>query len=261
MRSLSVSVAVLALALAPAGAAAQPAAEYATGVEYSEGDYFTGEEVEILTVHNIVRARAGRFHFSASLPWHRIEAPGNVVGGGGGPLGLPILIDPTQPATRDVREGIGDLRLGAGYALPRFAGVELNLNGQVKLPTAAAERGIGTGETDVIVGAEASRSFGAVTPYVALGYTMPGEPAAYDLRNAFSARGGLGVQLGRGLRGNLGYSHAESISAGLPDERMISTGINAALSPGLSLGVYGNAGLSEGAPDVGAGVSLGIRMF
>lgn len=260
MRSISLPLFALAFAAGPALAA--PAAEYVTGVEYSEGDYFTGEEVELLTVHNQIRARAGRFTLSASLPWHRIEAPGNVVGGGGGgPLGLPILVDPTQPASRNVREGIGDLRLGAGYALPSLAGIELSLNGQIKLPTASAERGIGTGETDLSVGAEASRSFGAVTPYVAFAYTMPGEPAAYDLRNAFSARGGLGVQLGRGVRGNLAYSHAESISAGLPDERMISTGINAALSRSLSLGLYGNAGLSDGAPDVGAGVSLGIRIF
>lgn len=261
MRSLPVSVSLFALAFAAGAARAEPAAEYVTGVDYSEGDYFTGEEVEILTVNNLVRARAGRLTLSASLPWHRIEAPGNVVGGGGGPFGLPILVDPTQPATRSVREGIGDLRLGAGYALPSLAGVELVLNGQVKLPTASAERGIGTGETDFSVGAEASRSIGPVTPYVAVAYTMPGEPPAYDLRNAFSARGGLGIELGRGVRGNLAYSHAESIRAGLPDERMISTGINASLSRSLSLGVYGNAGLSDGAPDVGAGVSLGIRLF
>ena len=258
MRKLSVSI--LALAFAATPALADPAAEYVTGVEYSEGDYFTGEEVQILTVSNVARLRAGRLTVSASLPWHRIEAPGNVVGGGG-LLGLPILVDPTQPATRSVREGIGDLRFGAAYALPSLAGIDLGLTGQVKLPTASAERGIGTGETDVSIGAEASRSFGGLTPYVSVAYTMPGEPAAYDLRNAFSARGGLGLQLARGVRGNIAYSHAESISAGLPDERMISTGINAALSRSLSLGIYGNAGLSEGAPDVGAGVSLGIRIF
>jgi hypothetical protein len=263
MRILSQSALApaLVLALAASPAFAQPAAELTTGIDYSEGDYFTGEEVEILTVSNVARLRTGRLTVSASLPWHRIEAPGNVVAGGGGLLGLPILVDPSQPATRNVREGLGDLRLGAAYALPSIAGVELGLTGQVKLPTASAERGIGTGETDVSVGAEASRSFGGLTPFVSVAYTMPGEPAAYDLRNAFSARGGLGLQLGQGVRANVAYSHAESISAGLPDERMISTGINASLSRSLSLGVYGNAGLSEGAPDVGAGVSLGIRIF
>ena len=258
MRSLSVSV--LALLAFASPALADPAAEIVSGVEYSEGDYFTGEKVEIFSVNNVVRARAGRLSAYASLPWHRIEAPGNVVGGGG-PLGLPILVDPTRPGARTVRDGIGDLRLGAGYTLPSLAGIELTLNGQVKLPTASAERGIGTGETDFSVGAEASRSFGPITPFVAVGYTMPGEPAAYDLQNSLSARGGVAVQLSPSLRANVAYSHAESISAGLPDERQISTGLNASLSRSLSLGVYGNAGLSDGAPDIGAGVSLGIRIF
>lgn len=253
-------LAALPLTLAASPAFAEPATEIVSGVEYQEGDYFTGERVEILSVQNHLRVRTGRATFTASLPWHRIEAPGNVVGGGG-LLGLPIIVDPTQPSARDVREGIGDLRLAAGYALPPLAGVELTLGGQVKLPTASAARGIGTGETDLAVSAEASRRFGAVTPFVSVGYTMPGDPAAYDLRNSLSARGGMALQIAQRLRGNISYGFAESASPLVPDERQISTGLNANLSRNLSLGVYGNAGLSEGSADVAAGVSLGIRIF
>ena len=243
-----------------AEASAEPSAELSTGLEYQEGDYFTGERVEILSVQNALRLRSGRFSLSASLPWHRISAPGNVVGGGG-PLGLPILIDPTRPAARDVRRGLGDLRVGAGYSLQMPAGLELSLTGQVKLPTASASRGIGTGEADFAVGGEASRSFGPVTPFLALGYTMPGDPAGYELRNSLSARGGMALQLSPGLRGTLSYSHADSLNPNLPAERQIGTGLNAALSRSLSLGLYGSAGLSDGAPDVGAGVQIGLRLF
>jgi hypothetical protein len=250
----------LAAAAASAPALAEPAAEIATGVEIQEGDYFTGERVEILTVQNVLRARAGRASFAVSLPWHRIEAPGNVVGGGG-LLGLPIVSDPTRPATRERREGIGDLRIGAGYTVPAPGGVELTLNGQAKLPTASADRGIGTGETDVTVGAEAARRIGAVTPYVSVGYTMPGDPEAYDLRNAVSARGGVALRLSPSVRGNVSYGYAESVSPLVPDEQQVSTRLNANLSRSLSLGLYGNAGLSSGSPDIGAGISLGFRIF
>lgn len=253
-------LAALPLVVATSPAFAEPAAEIVTGLEYQEGDYFTGEQVEILSVQNHLRVRSGRATFTASLPWHRIEAPGNVVGGGG-LLGLPLVVDPTQPAARDVRQGIGDLRLGAGYTLPSLAGVELTIGGQVKLATASAERGIGTGETDVAVAAEASRRFGAVTPFISVGYTMPGDPAAYDLRNSLSARGGVALQISEALRGNFSYGFAESVSSLVPDERQISTGLNANLSRRLSLGVYGNAGLSNGSPDVGGGLSLGFRIF
>lgn len=245
---------------AGAGTGSSSAAEFTTGVEVQEGDYFTGERVEILTVQNVARVRTGRTTFSASLPWHRIEAPGNVVGGGG-LLGLPIIVDPTQPAAREVRQGIGDARVAVAHSLPQVAGAELTLSGQVKLPTASAARGIGTGETDVALGAELARSFGPVTPFAAIGYTMVGDPEAYDLRNSLSARGGVALQLGRTVRGNVTYGYAESVSPLVPDEQQISTGLNAALSRRVTLGVYGNAGLSEGSPDLGGGLSLGFRIF
>ena len=253
-------VSVLFVLGAATPAIAQPAAEISTGVEDQEGDYGTGEGVETLSVQNQLRVRSGRAFFSASLPWHRIEAPGNVVGGGG-LLGLPIIVDPTRPSQRQVRQGLGDLRVGAGYTLGAPGGVDLTVSGQVKLPTASARRGLGTGETDVTVGAEASRSFGSVTPFASMSYTLPGDPEAYQLRNSLAVRGGVAVQLAPGVRGNVSYGQAQSLSPLVEDERQLSTGLNAALSERLSLGVYGNTGLSDGSPDVGAGIQIGWRIF
>lgn len=238
------------------------ALEFTSGAEYQQGEFGTGERIETLSVNNVVRVQSGRVTFVASVPWHRIEAPGNVVGGGGiGLLGIPIIIDPTQPATREVREGLGDMRVGAGYTLPSLGGVDLTLTGQVKLPTGSRERGLGTGEADFAVGAEASRTIGAVTPFVSVAYTMPGDPAGYDLRNSLSARGGVAAQLAPRLRGSVSYGYAQSLSPLVEDEQLVSTALSAGLSRRVTLGVYGNAGLSDGAPDVGGGVSLGFRMF
>lgn len=241
-------------------ALAQQASEIATGVEYEEGDYGTGESVETLSIQNQIRIRSGRAVFLASLPWHRIEAPGNLVGSGG-LLGLPIIVDPTRPSQRQVRRGLGDLRVGAGYTLGAPGGFDLSVSGQVKLPTASARRGLGTGETDFTVGAEASRSFGPVTPFAGLSYTMQGDPEAYRLRDSLAVRGGVVVQLAPGVRGNVSYGHAQSLSPEVEDERQLSTGLNAALSDRLSLGVFGNAGLSDGSPDAGAGIQIGWRIF
>ena len=115
----------------------------------------------------------------------------------------------------------------------------------------------GTGEFDYALGAELSRSFGRVTPFVGVGYTMPGDPEHYDLGNSLSARAGAAVQMGKRVRGHVTYGYAQSISPLIPDEQQIATGINAGLSDRLSLGLYGAAGLSKGSPDVGAGVRLG----
>lgn len=236
------------------------AAEFVTGLEYQEGDYFTGERVEILSFQNVARLRIGRTVFSASLPWRRIEAPGNFVGGGG-LLGLPVIVDPNLPVARSVRRGVGDLRLGIAHSLPRLAGFEIALSGQVKLPTASVRRGIGTGEVDLGVGAEFSRRLGPVTPFVSVDYTIPGDPETYALRDGLSARGGVALQFARTMRARVSYGYAQSLSPLVPDEEQLSTGLDAALSPRISLGLYGNAGLSNGAPDLGAGLSLGFRIF
>lgn len=236
-----------------------PSVELSTGLEYQQGEYGTGMRVETLSLPVGLRVATGPVQLSATLPYLRVDAPGNVVGGAGGPLGLPILVDPTQPATRDRREGIGDLKLGAAYTLPS-SHIGFTLTSQLKLPTASRAKGLGTGELDVGVGAELSKSFGRVTPFVGIGYTMPGDPEGFDLRDSLSARAGAAVQLGDRVRGHVAYGYARSLSPLVPDEQQISTGLNAGLSKRLSLGLYGSAGLSEGSPDLGAGLQLGFKL-
>lgn len=257
---LSVAVGAAAVAANPALAQThdQIRAELSGGIEYQEGDYGTGQSVRTLTARSALHVERGGFFLFASLPYQRLEAPGNVVGGAG-LLGLPIIIDPTQPATRTVREGLGDLRLGGGHRLPRLGGFDVAFSGEVKLPTATS--GLGTGETDMSISAEASRTIGLVTPFVALSYTMPGDPDDYVLRDSLSARGGLAARLSDNVRGSIVYGYAQSLSPLVRDEQEISTGLEFGLSRRLSLGLQGSAGLSDGAADLGAGVRIGWRIF
>jgi hypothetical protein len=43
-------------------------------------------------MYRIIRVTTGRLHFSGPLPYLRTSAPGSVVVGGGGLLGLPPII-------------------------------------------------------------------------------------------------------------------------------------------------------------------------
>lgn len=237
----------------PAG----PAIESLTGLEYQQGEFGTGQRIETISIPTSLRVSTGQVQFSATLPYLRVDAPGNVVGGG--LLGLPIIIDPTEPATRIRRQGLGDLRLGAAYTVPS-ASVGLTFSGQAKVPTASRSKGLGTGEADYAVGAELSRRFGGVTPFVGVGYTMPGDPEGFDLQNSLAVRAGTAVQVSPRVRGHLVYGYAQSLSPLVADEQQVSTGIHASLSGSLSLGLWGSAGLSEGSPDIGAGVQLGFRI-
>ncbi|HYE27745.1 MAG TPA: transporter [Allosphingosinicella sp.] len=253
------SFVILAAVAATPAAAQQKSVEVGGGVEYQQGDYGTGERIEILSVPARFKLQSGRVTLTANVPWQRIEGPGNAVGGGGL---LGIIIDPTQPAARTVRQGLGDVRLGATYAVPRasLGGVGLAVSGQVKLPTASSAKGLGTGAIDYAVGAEVSTRVGDVVPFAAVGYTVPGDPDGYELRNGLSARAGAALGLSKSAELHVAYGYARNLSPRLADEQQISTGLSARVSKRLSIGVQGTAGLSDGSPDVGAGLSLGIRM-
>lgn len=255
---LLTSPAVAQEAYGPVSRAPRASGEVTAGVQYQTGEYGTGERIETTSVVAGTRVVTGRMILSASLPYTRIDAPGNVVPGGGGLLGLPIIVDPSRPASRVRRQGVGDVRVGAAWVLPIKA-VDLAPYGQVKLPT--AKSGLGTGKADYAVGIEASKTLGRVAPFASFTYTIPGSPDGYQLRNTWSGQAGLSASTGSRVSGQIAYSQAQNPSVSFADEQLLSTRLTAGMSSKLSLSVHGGVGLSKSAPDAVAGVQLGLRMF
>lgn len=256
----------LAGALSVTGLAFSPVAPSAAqvivsaGADHSSGTYGTGRRINTSSASIGLRVKRKRVSAFASLPVVRIDAPGNVVVTGG-PLGLPILIDPARPATRVRRSGLGDAVVGASVQLvePRQHHVALAVTGSAKLPTASVVRGLGTGKADFAVTVEAARP-GKLTPFAALGYTVVGQPAGYRLENVTIARGGVALWVGQASEISLAYQHASRVSDTSGNRREVAAGLETSLSPRLSLGIQGSAGLSRGAPDAGAGLRLGVRL-
>ncbi|HVI99830.1 MAG TPA: hypothetical protein VM657_12275 [Sphingomonas sp.] len=256
---------VTALCLLPAPAFAQTASdapattvELGTGIEYQQGNYGLDEDIDLLSVPTTLTIRHDKLTLAASLAYVRLDAPANVVTGGG-ILGIPIIVPPTTSTERRTRSGIGDLRLTGSYTVSTLP-VGVSLSAQVKLPTASAANGIGTGKTDIAVGGELFKQLGRVTPYLDIAYTMPGSPEGYRLDDSLSGQIGAAMQLGRRVRGHLGYAYAQAISPALGDQQSLAAGINAGIARTLSLGMYGSAGLSRGAPDVVAGLRIGVTL-
>lgn len=256
----------LVVALSVAGLALHHAAPVAAqvivsaGAEHGSGTYGTGQRIATSTASIGLRAKRKRVSAFASLPVVRVDAPGNVVVTGG-PLGLPILVDPARPVTRVRRSGLGDAVVGASVQLvePRQHRIALAVTGSAKLPTASAARGLGTGKSDVAIAVEAARS-GKITPFVALGYTAVGQPSGYRLENVTTARGGMALRLGQASEISVAYHHASRVSHGTESREEVAAGLDTPLSPRLSLGLQGSAGLSRGAPQAGAGLRVGLRL-
>jgi hypothetical protein len=232
--------------------------EISTGVDFERGGFGTPSDIEKTTMPLTIGVAKGRVRASAQLPWVRVTSPANVIAPTG-PLGLPILVDPTRPSTRSTRQGLGDLRVNAAYDLP-VTGFFASLRAGAKLPTASTDKGLGTGKADYSVGADFAKPMGAVTPFAGVTYTMAGAPDAFDLHNSFSGQAGAAVRLGNATTAQLGYVYAQSPVKGGDNDQRIVGGMNAGIGKSVSLGVYGSGGLSAGAPDIGGGVTLGFKV-
>lgn len=257
MKQTTIGLAALAAAaIAAPQAQAQdtgPELSVTTGVDYSSGDYGTATDTEIFVAPLSLRLKTGDVRFSASIPYVRIDGAASIVGGDGGP----IVVDPNAPAV--VRDGIGDLTLGANYAIgEERIGVGLDFGARVKLPT--AETGLGTGATDFSFSGELSRTFGPVTPFVSAGYRILGDPVGVDLNNAFFGSAGASVGLGRSVL-LASYDYREATSALSDDSQEVFGALSTPVSEKLDLTFYGSAGLSDGAPDFGVGAMITLRAF
>lgn len=226
-----------------------------TGLDYSQGDYGTGSDTEIIVVPITSRYKTGDIRLSASLPWLHIKGASSIVGGGDGG---PIIIDPNAPRTS--RSGIGDLTLGVNWAPPEERlGFGLDLGARVKVPTASSSKGLGTGKMDVSVSAEISKTFGAVTPFVSAGYRFPGDPDGFDLRNAFFGSAGATLVAGKTVI-IASYDYRKATSLLSADSEEIFGALSTPISQRTSFTVYGSGGLSDGAPDFGVGAMLTLKL-
>lgn len=226
-----------------------------TGVDYSSGNYGTGIDTNILVVPVMGRLTAGNWRLSAVLPWVRVNGANVIPGAEGGP----VVIDPNAPRT--TREGIGDLSLSATYAIPEESlGVGLEFTGRVKLPTGSTSKSLSTGKTDFSGSAELSKTFGTVTPFVEVGYTVRGDPSYIDLNNTWFGSVGASVVVGKSVL-LASYDYQQATSPLTKDSQDVFGAFAMPVGRRLTFTVYGSAGLSDGAPDYGVGGMVTVKAF
>jgi hypothetical protein len=249
------AVAMAALVI-PAVASAQTepwSLSVTSGVDYSSGDYGLAEDTDILVAPVSVRVTNDQWAFSASIPYISIDSPGGVVvGPGGQPL-------PGVPSAGGDREGFGDLNLGANYTMTHGE-YDIDLGARVKLPTSDEDEQLGTGEADYAVSAEVSRVWGGVIPFVNVGYRVLGDTDTLELEDGLTASAGLTVPAGNAVW-IFSYDYAEATTSGTEDSQEVFGGLSLPLGERTTVIGYGIAGLSEGSPDLGAGVLFTYRLF
>jgi hypothetical protein len=255
---------------AGAGAASAQTVQIGVGAEYSTGTYGGTDETSIYEVPITFRLRAGDWSFRARVPFASIEGPGGVVPGGpddnGGDRsgrggGDDRDDDPIENDLGEViggvnESGLADISLSATWSQDIGEDNYLDLTGRVTLPTGDVAKDLGTGETDFTMLAEFGHDFDGAGIYAFGGYKFRGGATRED--GAQFGAGGYFRPLDGVIAGvDAGWS--ESSINGLDQSADLTAYSSFTLSPDWRMSVYALTGLTENAPDFGAGLRLTWR--
>jgi hypothetical protein len=220
------------------------------GLHHSSGDYGTGTTTRITTLAATGRYESGLWVYKATVPYLEVSGASSVIPGVGRVRG--------GAAPSRTESGLGDIVLSATYAAyyDRSGKLGIDLTGKLKLGTAEAAEGLGTGEHDVIFLADVYRTFDRVTGFGGIGYHILGDSAFLTLDNVWSANLGASYKLDE--RDNVGImlEGRQRVAPGASPQRELTGFFVRKLDRFWKAQAYALIGLANGSPDWGAGLSL-----
>lgn len=258
----ALSTALVAGLMAAGSVEAADGPAFGIGIDYSSGDYGTDTTTEILSVPVTARYDTGNWTFKASLPWMRVSGDPNVIPG----VGSVINTNPRgrgragggtgagSTVESETAAGIGDLRLAATYRVDTGSALGVDLTMNAKLATADENKGLGTGANDFGLALDLYRDFSGTTVFGGVSYTALGESEHIDVGGVAGANIGASRKVGQGSVG-LSYDWREAASTGYDDRSELTGFYTIPVGGAGKLQLYALAGLSDGSPDYGAGLS------
>lgn len=222
---------------------------WSVGVETTQGDYGTDANIEDLYIPLTMGVEGRKYSLRVTVPYVSFS----------GPVELAVS-DPEAPipdaGLRATESGLGDVIAGLtlyDVLYSRRLRLALDLKGKVKFGTADADKGLGTGATDVTVLADLVKFFDNVTVIGSAGYKFRGDPDDIELRNtALASLGGV-LRVSDRYRSGLFLDYRESAFAG--EDAIVEASLFLArrLENDRSLQFFVYKGFSESSADWGAG--------
>lgn len=158
--------------------------------------------------------------------------------------------------------GLGDIILRGRYYIVEEKGWTplVAITGRLKLPTAEASRGLGTGKMDEGVGAEVSKLLGdSWITFLDGGFNVIGRPEGLNLRNQWWYDIGGGYYFSKNLLGSVYFEEFRSLVSGAQNIRDIFFGMSYRASSEWRFNGGVAVGLSNGAPDQVVSVGTSYR--
>lgn len=220
-----------------------------TGFEYSSGRYGSRELSTSWYVPLIVRYEDGALTLKATVPYLRNSGEVSRT-----PDGVAI------PGTGGTQEGVGDVVLSAGHTLLEAGSLTVDGVFKLKLPTADADKGLGTGKLDASVQADAIWRAGAVSALASLGWKKYGDPDGLDFRNPLFTSIGFSWRVAPGVSIGLFHDWRQRLRPRGSELSESTLFLSYKLQPEWRLQVYAVKGFVEASPDVAGGMMLS-RLF
>jgi len=227
---------------------AQAQLELGAGLHFSSGDYGAGSDTDIMSLAATGRYESGPWTYKATVPYLEVTGESAVVPGVG-------RVN-RGSGRRKTQAGLGDIVLSATYAVHH--GVDLT--GKLKLPTADETRGLGTGEVDIALLADAYQGFGRVTGFAGLGYHILGDAPGQPLNNVWSANFGASYKIDERDSAGASLEGRQRAAPGGAPQRELTGFFTRKLDRFWKGQAYALIGLADGSPDWGFGLSLARAM-
>jgi len=225
------------------------------GLGYSNGDYGTTRNTNVLIGLPILSATTDDFKFSVSMPYMRVSGRGLVIFDA---AGNPIVVNRRTTLPPATRTGFGDLSFSGTYSVPSsfMDDFQVKVSAGIKVPTASTRRRLSTGETDFTMSMDVTRSFGDWGPFVTIGYLVPGQPTTFTLYNTVSVSAGTSYTISDNLVAVVSYDYDSASTPLVTASHELFGSLSWIREGGMTLTGYGTLGLSTGSPNIGAGLVL-----
>jgi hypothetical protein len=234
---------------------------------YTAGNYGTATTTTSLYVPLTVRRLFAYGDVALVIPYVSVTSNGSVTLVGGVPnrtsrtglTGSGVGTDTDKRpgnvlpfATHE--DGLGDIILRGRYSVVEERGFLplIAVMARLKIPTADADRGLGTGEFDKGFGMEFTKQLGErLVSFVDVAYTFTGKPERVALRNQWNYDLGLGYYFTGKLLGSIYYEEYRALLDGLSNPRDLLFAMNYRATSTFRMTASVLVGLSSGAPVYG----------
>jgi len=244
---------VLFFAMAGGAAAQDYPWQVESSLTYDTGKYGTDQETSLFYWPVTLKRYMSKGDVSLTVPFLDLNTHGG---------GRTVVDGTVVEGTGSGGSGLGDVSCKGRYNWIEQNGMLpfVDLVARLKLPTADADKGLGTGEADLRLGVELARRFWKdYIGFADLSYTFIGDPPDVDYDNRIDADLGLGYQFTPDWMGSVSYDFRSAISPDGTDSHSLSFLVNCKISPQVK--TYGMlaAGLSDGAPDYSLTIGASYR--